>query len=108
MKTYHDGEFEHVVLECRSCGAALVDIIRTVPEADCALSYQATCPWCGDCSFEEEIQGGVHVGGVGEPNPDDPTDQFESTAAPEPEFEGDVVVFQVRKANERAQPYYHR
>lgn len=103
---YHDGEFEHAVLACRSCGAWLVDVIRTAPEADCSMLYRADCCWCGDTSFETEIHGGVCVGGCGAPRPDDPTDQIESTSAPEPSFEGAVVVFQVHKAGPNAQPYY--
>jgi hypothetical protein len=104
VNAYHDGEFQHVVLDCRSCDASLVDIIVTDPDADCSIRAVATCPFCGDQSFEVEVRGVISVGGCGEPRPDDPTDQVESTSAPEPDFQDDVVVFQVAKARPDAKP----
>jgi hypothetical protein len=48
---------EHVYLTCSNCDAALVDIVITDPEVAVETVCRATCPFCGDTSFEKTIKG---------------------------------------------------
>ncbi len=52
----------HIILECSACGVPLVDCWITKPNFDIETKIQAECPYCGDHSFEETINGGFHLG----------------------------------------------
>jgi hypothetical protein len=66
----------HVILKCSACRKSLVDVWVTRPEDKFTWTFQATCGYCGDKSFEKEITGGFHVGGYCKKlNKDDPEEE---------------------------------
>jgi hypothetical protein len=94
----------HVYLSCRTCNAILVDLHITRPSEPEVWKVKATCPFCGDCSYEREVQGGFHSGGYGKPKEDNPDDDIPSTVIDDFQEDGETVVFIVKKANEDAKP----
>ncbi len=93
----------HVLLRCSNCDAILMDIWRTRPHEPDTWKVKATCPFCGDCSFVQEIQGGFHIGGYGEVK-EDGSDDFPSTVIEEFTCEGDTFIYIIRKAHPDAKP----
>lgn len=96
----------HVYLKCSSCLAVLMDIWVTRPHEKEIWKVRASCPFCGDKSFVEEIKGGFHQGGYGKVKEDDAESDFPSTAVTDISVVGDTFFFTVKKANENAKPLY--
>lgn len=97
---------DHLHISCSNCNAILLDIWSVNPDADFQWKVRATCPFCGDKSYIEEIKGTFGVGGYGTPKPDDPTDDIPSTVHDGSDVIDGVYVFKVKKANENAKPVY--
>lgn len=62
-------EFEEIngyIIKCSNCRKALVDI-RILVEGTKKRKFRASCPFCRDKSFIEEVQGDkLYVGGITE------------------------------------------
>lgn len=57
----------HNILVCSNCEKPLADVWVCDAKSDLKLKYWATCPYCGDHSYEKEIKGGVAPGGYARP-----------------------------------------
>lgn len=71
----------HTYIECSSCGAKLIDVFHTRPDAidpgtgkPFHWKLQATCGFCGDTSYVTEVTGKYHLGPYGVDKQDDETD----------------------------------
>jgi len=58
MKILESGD--HTMIKCSNCDKKLLDILHTDPEAPVELKVKALCPYCGDHSFPQNIQGRFH------------------------------------------------
>ena len=67
-----DGGF--VSLSCSNCRKPLATLWVTKPRADIVWRVRASCPYCGDKSYIQEVRGLFHPAGHGIPNPDNPDD----------------------------------
>lgn len=104
-------DFPHIYLTCSNCNAGLVDIVLTVPNPELACMVQASCPWCGDESFQKEVPGAFARDGFTEPKEgeeDDPDAYWESTVIAEEEMREDVLYFTTVKAKPNARPVHVR
>ena len=54
----------HVILSCSNCRKDLVDIWLTHHDMPVKTTIIATCGYCGDKSFSQEIAGIFHIGPV--------------------------------------------
>lgn len=94
----------HTYLSCSDCQAWLYEIWITRPGEQSSWKVKATCPYCGDGSFVEEIKGGFHHGPAYTQNPDDPDDQKLATVLERVEQESDLFIFHLKKASSSGKP----
>lgn len=93
----------HIYVKCSNCRAILMDIWRTRPHETETWKVKATCPFCGDESFETPIQGGFHFGGYGKMINE--TEDIPSTIVGKFDIDGDTFQFEILKAKD-GQPLY--
>lgn len=53
---------EHRIIKCSNCGKSLCDIWITQPDLDVHSEIVASCDYCKDKSFIEEVDGKFHIG----------------------------------------------
>ncbi len=54
-------DLEHIILECSSCDAKLVDV-WIIEETEEVHQIKAVCMDCGDGSFYKEVKGKFYIG----------------------------------------------
>lgn len=101
----------HVYISCSNCDAVLMDVWRTMPNAINPHTKKvfswvliAKCPFCGDKSYQVPIEGIFHPGGYGKIKDDDPEQDIPSTVIESFDTNGNVVTFNIKKANKDAKP----
>jgi len=52
----------HEIIKCSGCDCPLVDIWHIRPYETKITRIFATCPWCGEQSYIQEIKGGFCIG----------------------------------------------
>lgn len=52
------------ILSCSMCGKSLLEIWITQPNVDMVTKVQATCPYCPERSFVNEVRGKFHAGPI--------------------------------------------
>jgi hypothetical protein len=67
---------KHVFITCSSCRKKLCDIWITQPQLEVHTKIIATCDYCGDKSYETDIDGKFHVGITDDSNIDDVQQTF--------------------------------
>lgn len=54
----------HQIIKCSACDKPLMDVWITNPKETFKWKVKANCPYCGDHSFEKEIQGRFAYGPI--------------------------------------------
>ncbi len=101
-----------IFLVCSNCDARLCEVPVVGDAPGVRFKVRATCPFCGDFSWEREVAGLTGVMGISTPNPIDPDrGDVDSTRVVDTDFlppeapgEPERVLFHCMKDHPDAQP----
>lgn len=92
---------EHKIINCSACSRPLLKLLLTMPDLDVTMDVVANCPYCGDKSFVETIQGDFRPAGYFEEKPDDTEDVVPYTEIIDidADFDKNITFFKLRACN---------
>jgi hypothetical protein len=93
-----------IYLTCANCRARLLEIWVVSPQEDSSFKVRATCPFCNDKSYIQEIKGGFRHSGAARPCEDDEAADFLATIVDKIDVVNDISIFNMRKAQPDARP----